>query len=110
MARDFTMFVGTVGGGLNVSSDGGASWNQIRSSVTTEGNVRAVTVYPNDPTRVIAGTDVGVFRSEDQGETWEQLDTPIDGIHIWTITVDSGRSEHSLCRNTPRRIPVQRRR
>ena len=88
MAQDFTMFVGTVGGGLNVSSDGGSSWTQVRSPVPTESNVRAVTVYPNDPNRVIAGTDVGIFRSEDQGETWEPVDSPINGRHIWSVTVD----------------------
>ena len=88
MAQDFTMFVGTVGGGLNVSSDGGSSWTQIQSPVPTESNVRAVTVYPNNPNRVIAGTDAGIFRSDDQGESWEQLDSPMDGIHIWSVTVD----------------------
>ena len=88
MAQDFTMFVGTVGGGLNVSSDGGSSWMQVRSPVPTESNVRAVTVYPNDPNRVIVGTDVGVFRSDDQGETWEPVESPINGRHIWSVTVD----------------------
>ncbi len=89
MAQDFTMFVGTVGGGLSISHDQGESWAQVRNPIPSECNVRAVTVYPNDPQRILAGTDgAGVYRSERQGRGWEKLDSPLDGEQVWSLAVD----------------------
>jgi photosystem II stability/assembly factor-like uncharacterized protein len=88
MAKNYTICVGSVGGGLSVSPDGGYTWNRIRNPLPTECNVRALAVYPDNPHRILAGTDVGVFRSEDKGATWSKLDSPIDGIQIWSVTVD----------------------
>ena len=59
MAQDFTLCVGTVGGGLSCSPDGGMTWNRIRNPIPSECNVRALAVYPDDPHRILAGTDVG---------------------------------------------------
>ena len=68
MAQSFTMMVGTVGGGLNVSADGGETWTHIGTGgrlPPAECDVRALTVYPNNPARVLAGTDAGVgFRRD----------------------------------------------
>ena len=67
MAQDYTLCVGTVGGGLSCSPDGGMTWNRIRNPIPSECNVRALAVYPDDPHRILAGTDVGLYRSEDTG-------------------------------------------
>ena len=67
MANDYTICVATVGGGLSVSPDGGETWNRIREPLPSEANVRALTVYPDDAHRIIAGTDIGIFRSDDNG-------------------------------------------
>jgi photosystem II stability/assembly factor-like uncharacterized protein len=45
-------------------------------------------VYPDNPHRILAGTDVGLYRSEDAGGTWEKLESPMDGIQIWSLAVD----------------------
>ena len=76
MAKDYTILIGTVGQDLNVSSDGGESWTHVgrldpRKTIPDEGNVRALCVYPDNPRRVLAGSDGGVFRSEDGGVTWK---------------------------------------
>ena len=89
MAQDYTLCVGTVGGGLSCSPDGGMTWNRIRNPIPSECNVRALAVYPDDPHRILAGTDVGLYRSEDTGNTWEKLESPMDGIQIWSATVDA---------------------
>ena len=47
---DYSIFVGTVGQGLNISSDSGESWTKIRNPIPTEGNVRALATYPGNPT------------------------------------------------------------
>jgi photosystem II stability/assembly factor-like uncharacterized protein len=31
---------------------------------------------------------VGLFRSENGGATWEKIESPMDGIQIWSVTVD----------------------
>jgi photosystem II stability/assembly factor-like uncharacterized protein len=93
MARDYTIFVGSVGGGLSYSPDGGETWNRVRTPLPSECNVRALTVYPDNPHRIIAGSDVGVYRSNDNGASWEHLDSPIDGIQVWSVAVDSEDSD-----------------
>ena len=88
MATDYTLCVGTVGGGLSWSPDAGQTWNRIRDPLPSECNVRSLTVYPDQPQRVLAGTDVGLYRSEDAAQTWVKLDSPMDDTQIWSVTVD----------------------
>ena len=57
MANKYNITLGTVGGGLSRSPDGGETWNRIRDPLPSECNVRALAVYPNDPHRILAGTD-----------------------------------------------------
>ncbi len=87
MANDYTIFVGTIGGGLSFSPDGGDSWNRVRAPLVGEGNVRALSVYP-DSNRILVGTDDGVFRSDDKGMSWQNLDAPTSGLQVWSVAVD----------------------
>ena len=88
MATDYTILIGTVGSGLAVSGDGGDTWTKIRNPIPSETNVRALSVYPDNPHRVLAGSDTGISRSEDNGVTWEKLDSPMEDLQIWSVTVD----------------------
>ena len=88
MVIDYAICVGTVGGGLSHSPDGGESWDQIREPIPSECNVRALAVHPNNPHHILAGSDVGIFNSEDNGATWQKLESPMDGIQIWSIGID----------------------
>ncbi len=88
MASDYSILIGTVGQGLGVSADGGESWTKIRQPIPGESNVRALCVYPDNTHRVLAGSDMGIFRSEDNGATWEKLDSPMEDLQIWSVTVD----------------------
>ncbi len=93
MAKNYTILIGTVGQDLNASSDGGESWTHVgrlepKKTIPDEGNVRALCVYPDNPRGVLAGSDVGVFRSEDGGATWENLDAPTSNLEVWSVTVD----------------------
>ena len=102
MGHSYTIFIGTVGNGLQYSRDGGESWDNATTGQAPpnstvaglEGNVRALGVYPNDPHRILAGTDwTGIYRSDDNGESWNHLKSPMEGMEIWSIDVDPADSD-----------------
>ena len=70
MGKDFTICVGTIGSGIWRSPDGGETWTRVRPSRYPENDVRALAVHPRAPHIVYAGTDSGVYRSEDRGARW----------------------------------------
>ena len=90
MEKDYSICVGAVGfgGGVWHSPDGGENWNRIRDPFPLGCQVRALEVYPDNPSRILAGSDHGIFRSEDKGATWEKLWSPMDGVPIWSIAID----------------------
>jgi hypothetical protein len=64
------VFVGTVDGGLQRSTDGGDTWEPVGGF---EDRVTAVTVSPHDPDVIWAGSEPSaVYRSGDGGDTWAQ--------------------------------------
>ena len=67
MSVDYTICVGTVGSGIWRSPDGGNAWTRITPTRFPEATARALAVNPRDPHIVYAGTDTGVYRSEDGG-------------------------------------------
>jgi len=93
MAHDYTIGVGTVGGGLSMSHDGGETWNRIRHPLPSECNVRALRVYPDNSQRILAGSDVGLYRSEDNGISWRKIDSPMEDLQIWSAAVDPADTE-----------------
>jgi hypothetical protein len=88
-------------GQIFVSNDAGATWSAGASLsgtypasagglAVTALNVRSVRFDPDNPTVVLAGTDVGLFRSSDGGNTFALVDLPNAGPKqlaesIWSI-------------------------
>ncbi len=58
------------GGGVYRSDDGGHTWNIIGLAHET---VRALAQSPTDPKLLLAGSLTGVYRSKDEGTSWEKI-------------------------------------
>lgn len=62
---------GDTGGGIFVTSDGGATWKNVLPQYQ---HVYDVTIDPRNPaTMYAAGFDQSAFRSTDRGETWTRI-------------------------------------
>ena len=46
-----------------------------RNGLPADPQVRALLVHPDNPSTVFAGTQDGVYRSDDRGDTWNRTDT-----------------------------------
>lgn len=78
-----TMFIGSVGGGIWTTADGGASWAPVNDFMANLA-VSAIVFVPGAANTLFAGTGegfynsdglrgAGIFRSTDGGATWTQL-------------------------------------
>jgi photosystem II stability/assembly factor-like uncharacterized protein len=88
MTGDFTICVGTVGTGAWISPDGGDSWRQVRTGLWAESRIFGFAVHPTEPRTLLAGADDGIYRSEDGGEHFERVDSPMNALHVWKIAFD----------------------
>jgi len=68
--------VGTGGGFFFVSSNGGQSWTQARNLQINRDKPFVVAQDPQVPTTMYLGTNTGVFRSVDRGESWTKMAAP----------------------------------
>ena len=88
MADNFTVCVGTVGTGAWISPDGGESWKQVRAGLWAESRIFGFAVHPKQPRTLLAGADDGVYQSEDGGEHFERLNSPMNTLHVWKVAYD----------------------
>ena len=72
-------------GGLLRRADGEDEWTSAANGLPSEPQVRALLVHPENPAVVYAGTQRGVYRSGDRGERWEALESPRDGMDVWSL-------------------------
>ncbi|MGH9508901.1 MAG: WD40/YVTN/BNR-like repeat-containing protein, partial [Terriglobales bacterium] len=59
--------------GVARSSDGGASWCLLNFGFDQLGSVTSLAINPLDPYEIFVGSDFGVFRSIDRGNTFRRI-------------------------------------
>jgi photosystem II stability/assembly factor-like uncharacterized protein len=77
-------YTGAAGAGIFVSTDGGEDW-KIIPSTQTQGfrYTNALLVHPSGD--IYAGTNTGLYRSQDQGQTWEEINMVGAGSIVYDI-------------------------
>ena len=90
MVNKGTILVGTIGQGVMMSADDGESWTRasVRQDMHSDYIVRALLADPRRPNVVYAGTDMGLYESDDGGARWRLLDTPMKGSMVWSMAID----------------------
>ncbi len=81
------------GGGVARSANGGKSFTAQPAMAGRE--VRALALAPSDPATLVAGTDDGVYRTTDGGESWLRISPPshADLINLDSLAVDPRSAE-----------------
>ena len=116
-----TMYVGIGSGGVWKTENGGATWKPIFDDQPTMA-IGDIEVNPENPNLIWVGTGesllsktsfpgVGVFKSEDAGETWQHMGLT-DSHHIMRIAIDPKDEQtvyvaamgHNIAPNTERGI------
>jgi photosystem II stability/assembly factor-like uncharacterized protein len=67
-------------------SRNGAAWERIDRSFDAPPEVHAILTDPHLPTRLLVGTQSGIFRSDDSGDTWCRLAAPAPALAVWSLT------------------------
>ena len=90
MAKKGTILVGTIGQGVMMSPDDGASWTRasVRHGMHSDCIVKTLLPDPHQPGVVYAGTDAGLHRTDNTGAQWRLLETPMTGSMVWSVAID----------------------
>ncbi|MEA3396345.1 MAG: IPT/TIG domain-containing protein [Chloroflexota bacterium] len=84
---DLTFLTDTIwasSGAAYTSTDGGFSWAEVPG---LHHGAIAIAVTPENPQEIYVGTQLGVDKSEDGGQSWQQINEGLAGIVPRTIAV-----------------------
>ena len=84
-AQNNIVYAGTWGEGVFRSKDGGETFFPVNNGLS-ELHIHTLKSDPNNPNKIYAGTAVGVFVSENGGESWERI--PRMGLEVFCLELD----------------------
>lgn len=83
-----TIYAGTIGQSVWRSQDGGESWLRASQGMFMEADIRAIAVRPDNQAVLFAGTEGGLYRSHNGADSWEHVDSPMNDLQIWALSID----------------------
>src|SRR5437588_840602 len=98
------LYVGTIGEGLWRSTDNGESFVRAADGMFVECHVRALAVHPRDPRVLYLGSEQGLFRSSDGAGSWERVESPLNGLQVWSIVLLPSDPDVILAGTCPSRL------
>src|SRR5262249_3648174 len=103
-ATTHRLYVGTIGEGLWRSLDGGETFRRACDGMFVECHVRALAIHPRDHRVLYLGSEQGLFRSNDGADNWIHVESPLNGLQIWSILLLPGTGEVMLVGACPSRL------
>src|SRR5439155_26068515 len=96
--KDVTIIVGTVGQSIMRSEDDGKTWARIgpRHGFAYEASVRCIAMHARQPNILFAGTEKGLYRSEDAGANWQCADPALNSYYVWSPAIDPVNPQSTL--------------
>ena len=82
------IYAGTIGQSVWRSPDGGDTWQRATQGMFIEANIRAIAISPSNAEVLYAGTEDGLYRTEDGGDSWALIDSPMKDMQIWALAID----------------------
>ncbi len=84
------VYAGAETTGIFRLSPGSNQWEELINGLPADPMVCGITIHPNDPEVIYAGTQDGPYRSTNRGNNWERLDYPKTGAPPWTFMFRPG--------------------
>ncbi|MEO2004353.1 MAG: winged helix-turn-helix transcriptional regulator [Candidatus Poribacteria bacterium] len=79
--------VGAIGQSVWRSDDGGASFRIRSKGMWAESDIRALTIQPGRGGTIYAGSNNGVYKSTDGGDSWARAGSELAGREVWSVGV-----------------------
>lgn len=98
------LYVGTIGEGLWRSTDGGHSFVRACDGMFVECHVRALAVHPREPLTLYLGSEQGLFKSVNGADSWTRVESPLNGLQIWSVLVSPHNSDVIAAGTCPSRL------
>ena len=84
MAGKTLIYVGAEADGLYRKEAGDGRWEKLAKGMPPAPQVREIVIHPQDPSTVFVGTQRGVYRSRDGGDSFERMNLT-EGRIVWAI-------------------------
>ena len=84
MADKTLIYVGAEASGLYRKEAGESRWENLTRGMAPSAQARAIAIHPENPDVVFAGTQRGVYRSQDRGDNWERMNLT-EGRVVWSL-------------------------
>ncbi len=88
VTKDSSIFVGTNGDGIFVSTNNGEDWKSINVGLQSM-FIHSILIIGKSlragQARIFAGTETGVSVSTDNGESWRSINSGLSGLGVWSL-------------------------